>query len=56
MDLEFSDIRFPRNSCIGLTINMQQVTAIIALMPNFKYRRKMIAVIWIQIKRKYQIL
>lgn len=45
MDLEFSDICFPRSSCIGVTINMQQSTPIIALMPSFKYRRKIMAVI-----------
>jgi len=50
MDVEFSDIRFPRTSCIGVTINMQQIAPMIALIPNFKYRRKMMAPIWTQIE------
>jgi len=50
MDVEFSDIRFPRTSCIGVTINMQQIAPTIALIPNFKYKRKMMAPIWTQIE------
>lgn len=51
MDLEFSDIRFPRRSCIGVTINMQQIAPTIALTPNFKYRRKMITAIYTNLKK-----